>query len=346
MLKVLELFGGIGSYSAALAHIRRHWGIEFSIEDYVEIDKYAVRSYNAIHNTNFPTQDIKDWDKDMDIDLLLHGSPCQDFSIAGLQMGGDEGTGTRSSLMYESIRIIHKLNPKFVVWENVPNILSKKHKHNFDNYIKTLNDFGYNSYYQILNARDYGIPQSRRRIFTVSIRKDMDNNNFAFPMKQPLTIQMKDLLEPIVDNKYYLSERMKDFIIDARGAQKSTKWGKSIKQGKVNGVIAIALCACTANGSKRANCSNYICDNFNREVSAKELKEMLASNAITLKDLKIRRLTPRECWRLMGFDDEYFDKAQSVNSNTQLYKQAGNSIVVNVAEAILINLLVKSQINY
>jgi DNA (cytosine-5)-methyltransferase 1 len=120
-LKVLELFGGIGACSKALERL----GINYEIADYVEIDKYAVKSFNAIHNTNFEPQDITQWDKDIDVDLVMHGSPCQDFSLAGLQAGGDKDSGTRSSLMYETIRIVEKLKPKYVIWENVKNLLSK-----------------------------------------------------------------------------------------------------------------------------------------------------------------------------------------------------------------------------
>lgn len=178
-----------------------------NVVDYVEIDKYACKSYNAINGTNFEPQDIKEWDKDINIDLIMHGSPCQDFSASGLQMGGDEGSGTRSSLMYESIRIINKLKPKYVVWENVKNLLSKKHKHNFDNYINKLDELGYNSYYQVLNAKDYGIPQNRERVYTISIRKDINNDNFKFPEKEELKLRLKDILEDEVDKKYYLNDK-------------------------------------------------------------------------------------------------------------------------------------------
>ncbi len=158
-LKVLELFGGIGACSTALKRLN----LDYEIVDYVEIDKYAVKSFNAIHNTNFEPQDISKWDKDVKVDLIMHGSPCQDFSLAGKQAGGDVGSGTRSSLMYETIRIVEKLKPKYVIWENVKNLLSQKHKHNFNNYLTALEKLGYINYYQILNAKDYGIPQNRER---------------------------------------------------------------------------------------------------------------------------------------------------------------------------------------
>lgn len=193
--------GGIGACSSALTRL----GIEYEIADYVEIDKYAVKSYNAIHGTNFEPQDITTWDRDIDVDLIMHGSPCQDFSLAGKQAGGDKDSGTRSSLMYETIRIVEKLKPKYVVWENVKNLLSKKHRHNFDAYLETMEKLGYINYYQVLNAKDYGIPQNRERVFTISIRKDIDKN-YVFPPKKELKLKLKDMLEDNVDEKYYLSD--------------------------------------------------------------------------------------------------------------------------------------------
>lgn len=218
MLKILELFGGIGACSSALTRL----GIEYEIADYVEIDKYAVKSYNAIHGTNFEPQDITTWDKDIDVDLIMHGSPCQDFSLAGKQAGGDKDSGTRSSLMYETIRIVEKLKPKYVVWENVKNLLSKKHFHNFNAYLETMEQLGYKSYYQVLNAKDYGIPQNRERVFTVSIRKNIDTG-FVFPEKQPLKLKLKDMLEDGVDEKYYLSEEMVDKIRYSKFAQEKSR---------------------------------------------------------------------------------------------------------------------------
>ena len=198
MIKVLELFAGIGACSKALERL----GIEHEIVDAVEIDKYAIASFNAIHNTNFKPQDITEWDKDIEVDLIMHGSPCQDFSIAGKQAGGNEGSGTRSSLMYETIRIVKKLKPRYVIWENVKNILSKKHIHNFNAYLETMEHLGYVNYYKVLNAKDYGIPQNRERVFVVSI---LNGSAFEFPKKQELKLKLKDMLDTEVETKYYLS---------------------------------------------------------------------------------------------------------------------------------------------
>ena len=199
MLKVLELFAGIGACSKALERL----GIEHEIVDAVEIDKYAIKSFNAIHETNFEPQDITKWDKDIKVDLIMHGSPCQDFSVAGKGAGGDKDSGTRSSLMYETLRIVEKLKPKYVIWENVKNLLSKKHRHNFDAYLEAMAGLGYTNYYQVLNAKDYGVPQNRERVFTVSI---LGGGEFKFPEPMPLEKRLKDVLEDEVDEKFYLSD--------------------------------------------------------------------------------------------------------------------------------------------
>lgn len=181
LIRYIELFGGIGACTSALKKL----GVNTQLVDYVEIDKYAVKSFNAMNQTNFEPQDITKWDKNLkNIDLIMHGSPCQDFSLAGKQAGGDKDSGTRSSLLYETLRIVKNIKPKYVIWENVKNILSKKHRHNFDNYWQEMEELGYKNYYQVLNAKDYGIPQNRERVFCVSIRGD--HSPFKFPPKQEL----------------------------------------------------------------------------------------------------------------------------------------------------------------
>lgn len=287
-ISILELFGGIGACTKALKNI----GIKVNVVDYVEIDKYAVKSYNAINETQFEPQDITKWNKNINVDLIMHGSPCQDISIAGLQAGADKDTGTRSSLMYETIRIVEKLNPKYVIWENVKNLLSKKHKHNFDNYIDKLEKLGYNSYYQVLNAKDYGVPQNRERVYTVSIRKDIDNGNFKFPEKEPLKITLQDLLEKNVDEKYYLTENMINYL--ENGKYQSAKVSNKLKTTETG----ISPTLDTMQGGNR-------------------------QPFVKTQNKRIRKLVPLECWKLMTFDNEDFYKAKETgNSNSQLYKQA------------------------
>ena len=209
-VKVLELFGGIGACTQAFKRV----GIPFEVVDYVEIDKYACKSYNAINGTDFKPQDICEWDKDIKVDFIMHGSPCQDFSVAGKGLGGDEGSGTRSSLMYETIRIVEKLKPKYVLWENVKNVTGKKHRHNFDKYLVSLQQLGYNNYWQIMNAKDYGIPQNRERVFVLSIRRDCDDG-YEFPEPFPLQLRLKDMLDAEVDEKFYLSNKGVNGLLNA-----------------------------------------------------------------------------------------------------------------------------------
>lgn len=131
---------------------------------------------------------------------------CQDFSIAGKQKGGTEGSGTRSSLLYETIRIVEECKPKVVIWENVPNLVSSKFRHVFMDYVRKMIALGYRSYYKVLNAKDYGIPQNRERVFTVSILGE--HKPYVFPEKEPLYLRLIDLLEKNVDESYYLSDKM------------------------------------------------------------------------------------------------------------------------------------------
>lgn len=329
MIKVLELFAGIGACSKALERL----GIEHEIVDAVEIDKYAVKSFNAVHGTDFEPQDITKWNKDIDVDLIMHGSPCQDFSIAGRQAGGDEGSGTRSSLMYETIRIVEKLEPKYVIWENVKNMLSKSHRHNFEAYISRMEELGYRSYYKVLDAKDYGIPQHRERVYTISIRNDIEKD-FEFPQAVPLKNKLKDVIDKNVDKKYLVSDAMMNYFMGVN--QKPSKFPRKERfLANINRKNQDRANSITTNPGQRPT------DNFIKVPSATKSGYTLATDEILggYQDYKIRKLTPNECWRLMGFDDSDFKKAEKVNSNSQLYKQAGNSIVVNVLEAIFRNLI-------
>lgn len=299
MIKYLSLFSGIGAFEKALERN----GIKHELVGFSEIDKYAIKSYCAVHNVD-PSLNLGDISKidittlPNDIDFITHGSPCQDFSVAGKQAGGDKGSGTRSSLMYETLRIVEKVRPKYVVWENVKNILSKKHKHNFYAYLERMEQLGYTNYYKILNTKNYGVPQNRERVFTISIRNDVAEV-FTFPQEQELKLKLTDLLEDDVEKKYYLSEKTIEKLIRHK---------------------------------------NKIINNDTPEISGTihaGYYKMGGRDQQYVKDKTgIRRLTPKETWRLMGFDDADFEKAKKVNSDTQLYKQAGNSIVVNVLEAI------------
>lgn len=266
MIRVLELFAGIGACSKALTNL----GIEHEIVDAVEIDKYAIKSFNAIHGTNFEPQDITKWDKDIECDLIMHGSPCQDFSVAGKGAGGDKDSGTRSSLMYETLRIVEKLKPEIVIWENVKNLWSKKHQHNWENYVNRMSELGYDSAAKILNAKDYGIPQNRERLFTISVmtkRPTRFVKQFMFPEPMPLEKKLKDVLEDEVDEKYYLSEEQVNSF-KAQTAKAQSK-GNGFKFEPIERERVVAHTIATRPGSRQT-------DNFLKEWSA-ESKQSTAT---------------------------------------------------------------------
>ena len=490
MIKLLSLFTGIGAFEKALERLN----IKYDLVGFSEIDKHAIKSYCAIHNVTEDKNygDISKINENElpDFDIMTWGFPCQDISIAGKLKGIKEGE-TRSGLYYEGYRILKAKKPKVSIIENVKNLTSKRFKNEFDSILKELSDLGYNNYWQVLNAKDYGIPQNRERVFIISIRKDIDNGKFIFPEKIQLQLKLKDLLEEVVDNKYYLTEKgigrlikrnnklirnnenpdvssciiagyhkmdgrnnqyiseenkpkriggiydtderkrqaggiydpnaisptlttmfpggdKQPFVLVNEGTKKGSseaREGDSInisypnnmkKRGRVGKGVSQTILT-SPNMAVVENANKPICLNANKKVSIqdriydeegisatvtasefrskvaerkmfnlyndKEIKDIAptqttncgsstSSAAVLISEngsnyLKIRKLTPLECWRLMGFDDEDFYKAKNVGiSDTQLYRQAGNSIVVNVLEEIfktLLNLKLKNE---
>ena len=582
-MKVLSLFSGIGAFEKALDNLQ----IPYELAGFSEIDKYAVKSYCAIHGVDesMNLRDITKIDEKVlpkDIDLITYGFPCQDISIAGEQKGlfNDDGTQTRSGLFFEALRVIETTQPRVAIAENVKNLTGKKFKEQFALVLESLDEAGYNNYWKVLNAKDYGIPQNRERVFIISIRKDIDRG-YEFPKPFPLQLRLKDMLEDEVDEIFYISdERTKSLqrdlinkdprliqvgnldikgqdivkrvyssdglsptLTNMQGGNRQPKVAVAMRgryndDGEVEQQLEIsdreyansittvqkdsmvaepiiqrvdisqtvkvrkyhvdckALCECLREHKSLTGLSNKAIseamdvpvtkvehwfrqddcfaipeaelwvplkellhietDEFDESIMTFEEKEgvyekserhysadgiaptltsttaaekiivreatkkgyaeavegdfvnignpnsktrrgrvgkqvtqtlttspqqgvvtnkticlnskggrggveglqpslkdrIYDSNGIatacttsefflpnyTTKDLRIRKLTPKECWRLMGFDDEDFYKAEAVNSNTQLYKQAGNSIVVDVLEAIFTNL--------
>jgi DNA (cytosine-5)-methyltransferase 1 len=283
--------------------------MKFELLNFCEIDKDASKSYCAIHNVPASLNlgdicgvDIESLPKNYT--LLTHGSPCTSFSNAGLQLGGDRGSGTPSSLMWNSVEIIKHTKPKFVIWENVSNVLSPKHKHNFDEYINELEKCGYHSDYKVMNAKDYGTPQNRNRIFVISILKEIDKG-FNFPDEVSLNDTLHSKLEKEVEEKWYLTQKQIDRI-------HTTTY---------------------ASGKRRIQYKDWT-----DTLCARDWKDPKCVEV----DGRVRKLTPREYWRLMGFSDTDFNLASSTGiSNSQLYKQAGNSIAYSVIKGILYNLSIQ-----
>lgn len=282
-LKLLSLFSGIGAFEKALKNLN----INYDLIAYSEIDKYASKSYSAIHNVNESLNlgditKVNEKELPKDIDLITYGFPCQDISLAGKQKGlfNEDGTQTRSGLFFDALRIIEEIQPKVAIAENVKNLVGKKFKSQFEIVLKSLEDAGYNQYWKILNSREFGIPQNRERVFIVSIRKDIDTEDFQFPQGFPLKLRLKDMLDDIVDEKYYISERMLRGFIEHNERHKEKGTGFIWKPRNLDG------CASTL----RANASLCPTDNtidVNEMINTKDIQSSKKINMQKLKDIKL-----------------------------------------------------------
>jgi len=376
-IKVIELFAGVGSQAMALRNI----GIDYEVLGISEIDKFAIKSYEAIHGEVHNFGDISKIEKLPYCDLLTYSFPCQDLSIAGHQKGINKDT--RSGLLLEVERLLLKAKenrtlPKYLLLENVKNLVGKKFIKDFEHWLSFLNSLGYYSNWEVLNAKDYGIPQNRERIFVVS---SLENMHYKFPKPVELESKMKDLLEEKVDGKYYLSEKylkcfsdMKNrngftrgerfnprklencntaFAITTRaGARPNDNFiiqkGHGFNKGGIKENIVPALTKSSWHENNFVVNINPSGKGMNGNVYRTNLSPTLTTNKgegikiLQNNDYRIRKLTPLECWRLMGFRDMDYYAAKSAGiSDVQLYKQAGNSIVVTVLEAIFRNLFFK-----
>ena len=208
-IRLIELFAGIGAQAKALERL----GVPFEHYRVCEFDKYAIKSYNAIHGTNFETSDVMQITADdlgiIDTNkycyILTYSFPCTDLSIAGRQQGMSKNSGTRSGLLWEVERLLDECNelPQVLLMENVPQVHTEKNIADFNSWLQKLESLGYKCWYKDLNAKDFGVPQNRNRTFCVSLLGDF---YYEFPQPKPLKIQMKDLLENGVEEKYYISE--------------------------------------------------------------------------------------------------------------------------------------------
>ena len=267
-MKVLSLFSGVGAFEKALVNL----GIPYELVAYCEIDKYASKSYSVIHNVP-ETMNLGDITKvnekelPKDIDLVTYGFPCQDISLSGKQKGlfNEDGTKTRSGLFFEALRIIEETQPKVAIAENVKNLTSKKFSEQFKIVLDSLEQAGYNNYWQVLNAKDFGIPQNRERVFIVSIRKDIDTGFFRFPKGFPLKLRLKDLLDFEVEEKYYMSDKAISYIC-APGTKNFHY------EPEIDLEIARPLTS-TMHKAHRASQDNYVSDSFLKDDIKVEIKK-------------------------------------------------------------------------
>lgn len=312
-IKILELFGGIGSPRCALRNI----GVPVKSIDYVEIDEKAVRSYNAMFRDDmeYRPDTVVGWN--LKPDILIHGSPCQSYSIAGHQgkataaggrinrgAGGDEGSGTPSSLMWETVNIIRQMGtwkPRYVIWENVKNVLSKYMVHNFNRYLIEMEGMGYSNSFDVLDAREFGLPQKRKRVFTISTLggKPFDFDSLIRSDMAPLS----------------------DFLTDSYGEQHIVT-----QQSVLRDV-----------GGKSVKRATVIHDVANTVTTR---QDRTPAQIIDIGGGRYRYLTELECWRLQGYNDaDFYAAKEACNApdnkmNRTLYKQAGNSIPVPIMESI------------
>ena len=376
----------------------------WELVNFCEFDSYAVKSYCAIHNENESKNlgDITKVDetKLKPFNMICGGSPCQDFSVAGKQKGsvwtckncGHEYNPltvhwserdkcpccessnidkTRSSLLVEYLRVIRANKPNFGMYENVKNIVGKQFKDTFKMFTDELEEYGYNVYWKVLNAKDYGIPQNRERVYLIFIKKELDNGKFTYPEPFDNGMRLKDILEENVDEKFYISEdKVQRFLTNLNNkdallydACQVKREGKSreyndfcptltardykdprlVNDNKVKQLGNIVSTGnwdnpqrgriYSSNGCSPAlNC----CGGGGLEPKIVQLEN--TKNPESIDNVTIRKLTPKECFRLMGFSDDNFKAAEKMVSNSQLYKQAGNSIVVDVLYYILVEL--------
>lgn len=204
MVKVFTAFSGYDSQCLALNRAN----IDYELVGWSEIDKFAIQAHNALFpqwtDRNYGDISKIDWNLVPDFDLFTYSSPCQDFSNAGKMQGGEIGSGTRSSLLWECEKAIRAKMPKYLLMENVANLVSKKFIGTFQNWLNILSKLGYTNYWKVLNAKDYGVPQNRKRVFVVSILNSQQP--YYFPEPFETDIRLKDILEGYVDEKYYIGE--------------------------------------------------------------------------------------------------------------------------------------------
>lgn len=402
--------------------------------NFCEFDKYATSSYCAIHNENESKNlgDITKVDETKlePFNMICGGSPCQDFSVAGKQKGSvwtckdceheynpltvhwserdkcpccgsNNIEKTRSSLLVEYLRVIRANKPNFGMYENVKNIVGKQFKDTFKMFTDELDEYGYNVYWKVLNAKDYGIPQNRERVYLIFIKKELDNGKFTYPEPFDNGMRLKDILEENVDEKFYISEdKVQRFLtnLNNEGAllydacqvkregksreyhePKIVQLGDKLSDGLEKLDIPNYSYCIDANYYKGTTIDYYLNKHKRQLISTVKIPQATKKGYIECElggvadlsypesktrrgrvqengqirptitatetgvcriesPIRIRKLTPKECFRLMGFSDENFEAAERMVSNSQLYKQAGNSIVVDVLYYILVEL--------
>lgn len=345
-------FSGIGSPEQALKNL----GVKHTVEFACEIDKYARQSYLANHECKTMYKDIteREFKGLSPLDLYVAGFPCQAFSMAGKRLGFEEARGT---LFFNVAEFIKENQPKAFILENVRGLLSHDNGKTFQTIVSILSDnggtvngqhsipyyddgLGYHINYQVLNTKEHGLPQNRERIFIVGFR---DYREYRFPMAEPLKLKLKDMLEDEVADKFYLTEKMINSLFVHTENSKKLGRGFNFEPTFGDGNAKCITSRCSKMGpddnyiksffNKSKDIHNCLTEAVGRAGSSSEYIESVKS--VSLNTERIRRLTPLECFRLQGFSDDF----KKVCSDTQLYKQSGNTISIPVIQKIIQNLL-------
>lgn len=267
-----------------------------------------------------------------DFDYFTMSFPCQSISVSGKQEGIIKGE-TRSGLLYECERIIEGKKPKYILMENVKNLVGKKFKDDFDKWCEYLESHGYTNYWKVLNSKDFGIAQNRERVFMISILGEHDE--FKFPQGFKLEKRLKDFLENDIEEKYYLKNTKNFFIDNSFNMEKKGNGFRFSPHVEKNASIAKTI---TTRAGGRMD-DNFIIDIESENTNFKFCSENLESQKHDYNDFRIRKLTPKECLRLMGLLDEDISKIQNTGlSDSSLYKLAGNSIVKQCLDHLHINM--------
>jgi DNA (cytosine-5)-methyltransferase 1 len=343
-LKYLELFAGIGGFRSAIENASKHNGIQAECIGYSEIDANAIKTYKAnfgVNESELEIGDINSLDSELKIkklpkfDVLLAGFPCQPFSLMGEKEGFADSRGT---MFFQIAKILEIKKPEFFILENVRGLKTHDGGKTFERIMQILTeDLDYNVRPELFNSADFGVPQVRRRLYFIGVKNkktfgQISHLDFSSKVKKNRFQTAWHLLEREVDEKYYLSEKLIKTIL-AHGS------GNYYSKSEINRILARPLTA-SMHKMHRANQDNYYSDDF---IHGEFDGEKVIPGTRSKK--RIRKLTPLEAFRLQGFNDSFVVKAQKAGvSDTQLYKQAGNAITVNVAETILKTILKESQL--
>ena len=361
-MKFIDFFAGVGGFHSGLENAG------MKCIGWCEFDKFAQKSYRAIYDTERlwfadDIRKVRGWDLPK-ADLWTFGFPCQDVSIAGKQKGIKRGT--RSGLFYEVMRLLDEAEenrPKWLICENVKNLLSIEGGRGFLEVLSEMDKRGYNAEWKVYNSKDYGVPQNRERVYIVGRFGD-SHGRPLLPVRRESTATLGQVIGGSQGERVYDGNKI-SCTLSSQGGGCGAKTGLYTfidinKKGNVQTTdTARALLARYNKGqpNRPAECSGVLIDNrvkvmpvltpdrLEKRQNGRRIKnEGEPSFTLTSQDrhgvliaddhIKIRKLTPRECFRLQGFTDEQFDRAAAVNSETQLYKQAGNAVTVNVVEEI------------